>query len=1649
MKKQRSLPAAYYRGGTSRAVFFRQEDLPRDRKSWDPIFLDVIGSPDPYGRQLDGLGGGISSLSKVCIVGKSQHPEADVDYTFVSLGVKTPDVDYSSNCGNMISAVGPFAVDSKLVQVSSDASEASVRIHNTNTGKVIRATFSVVDGEASSSGTFAIDGVASTAARIQLDFLNPAGSRTGKLLPTGNVVDTFDGVAATCIDVANPCTFVRASDLGVDGNLTPEEVEAHPDLLVRLDSIRRQAGVKMGLASTPETVPGSVPKICLVSTPPENGRAIQQKQTARDVDVLARSISVGQPHKAIPITVALALASAARVQGSTVADVASKQPGDQAGITIGHASGNLLVGADFDPTGALSAATVFRTARRLFEGRIFWKDELLIRQGDADCECQSLREQLVSLERRYEALAQQHEELLAQKEMDANPRALDDHTLVNSSLDYPDAIGTSETVVPQGPDLQRNANCAYSGRILRPTFSKSTDLEGMNKSTLSCAWNLWGDDSVPTEPPISMSILNNAAYIELVNIFFERRWPYLPVLHRPTFEAKYLTPFMTNLEADPVSNFFVYMVLAVAATEKSWVEQENRLIHRKFFDRAVQELHYVMRIDDFECAQCLLLLCMYGHNEPQAVNLWYTSGLALRLATGIDLHRRESLVGLDLCRTEMSKRVFWCAYVMDCSIAVNMGRPLGIQDTDISTPLPLQLSDDQLRDTVEPPDPEPVTIPKVTDTSTFIHIIKLRRMNAEIYKAFHPAVRSSSARDGVDALRSYYYSELNMWLVTAPRYPHTHSTFQSLEWFHIAFNHAIMSLYRPSRTAPILSADDLRICTEAAIGLISSYSSLYARNKIKYTFVAIHSLFLAALTMLYALRASPALRQDLTKPVISTNISTFLTLFRGISNGRAVGEKCSSIIERLGAAILTLFDDTEQPISAVDDEFQSWFGLQTNIFSPRDRDATFGDPVGVSPHLPDDRVDLPWTDLFIEGLDMGALTWPSYLNLLESENQRLKEQSASSANATEADHDAEPEPGPPADAPDESNTSVRNPLIGDRAWFHRYDPSTPPLFIGEAACTAFATRFRRFLTGNNALPHIPRTQYVKEEQIAEANATNVQWPSFHQARLLVKIAIRQVGSIYHLVLRKSTLEKLEEIYRTGDFDCTVNQCKFFALFAFGEAYSMRAEPLSGSRVPGTSYFARALSLGQVLPERTSITHLETLLLLVSTFFLEAATRLRWNQSLFSYYLNRRHSALVLIGTALRLGLSIGLNHNIPESQLIDPVERQHRIRIWWTIYIFDRMWGSKMGHPSQIPDDDIHLDMPSNISPAQLHEEQFTDTEYLTANVKLARIVGETIAKLYSRRKYSETFLQRVQKLLKALKSWVETLPEHLRLNDDDPGTYMKHISSLHLSFNQREQCVILTTRPTLLHLLMKLNETNSPSTNHESISQPVLTLGEACIHAARHSHTLILTKWINGSLPVFGYFHAHYLFSSALVLAMSSFLPIGSPSDLGAFESGLEVLRSMSENGNLAASEFYHNLEQVKQCLDLRKSKEPKSTSNADQQPSTAASGLGPTIPSTFPPTVSTVPPATTVPDPPLLTTAEADLISNNPGYGHAQGSNPTLPPGNLTLPTTAGGITTAMAFLEPTMQDFLAQSDFDLGLLHPVDTFMNDENLYTCHGL
>ena len=373
-RAQNSLPAAYYRGGTSRAVFFQREDLPKDSTQWNDIFLGVIGSPDPYGRQLDGMGGGISSLSKVCVVGPSSDPDtADVDYTFVSIGIKDTSIDYSSNCGNMSAAVGPFAVDSGIVRASTEAegnnNSATVRIRNTNTGKLINATFPVIGGEAVASGDYSIDGVTGTAARVKLDFIRPGGSRTGKLLPTNNLTDEVAGVRATLIDAGNPCCFVLASDLSVSGTLSAQQIDDNSALKERLETIRREAAVKMGLAKSTGDVPGSVPKIGFVSRP--------SGESSDDGNVVVRAMSVGQPHKAIPVTVALAVAAASKLPGTTIAECvvndAEAGSGDNRGIEIRHASGKLNVDAKYDHEGRLEAGTVFRTARRLMDGRIYWK----------------------------------------------------------------------------------------------------------------------------------------------------------------------------------------------------------------------------------------------------------------------------------------------------------------------------------------------------------------------------------------------------------------------------------------------------------------------------------------------------------------------------------------------------------------------------------------------------------------------------------------------------------------------------------------------------------------------------------------------------------------------------------------------------------------------------------------------------------------------------------------------------------------------------------------------------------------------------------------------------------------------------------------------------------------------------------------------------------------------------------------------------------------------------------------------------------------------------------------------------------------------------------------------------------------------------
>src|SRR5215831_15183332 len=379
---QKKLPAVFMRGGTSKALIFHARDLPASREGWDPIFLSVIGSPDPNMRQLDGMGGGVSSLSKVCVIGPPTHPDADVDYTFAQVLIDKARVDYNGNCGNMSSAIGPFAVDEGLIP-KPRGREAVVRIHNTNTRKIIVSRFGMDGEEAAVAGDMAIDGVAGTGAPIRLEFMEPGGAKTGKLLPTGKAVDQLEvaglgHVAASLIDAANPCVFVQAVTIGASATEQPIEIESSKELMGKLEAIRCAASVAMGIAPNLEKAGSiSVPFVALVAPPVAmpvlSGRQLQ----ATDMDIAVRMMSNGQAHRATPLTGALCLAVATRIRGSIPNEMARRLAPDASQIRIAHASGVTVVDAKISEPklGQPHAeyAAVYRTARRLFEGRVHYR----------------------------------------------------------------------------------------------------------------------------------------------------------------------------------------------------------------------------------------------------------------------------------------------------------------------------------------------------------------------------------------------------------------------------------------------------------------------------------------------------------------------------------------------------------------------------------------------------------------------------------------------------------------------------------------------------------------------------------------------------------------------------------------------------------------------------------------------------------------------------------------------------------------------------------------------------------------------------------------------------------------------------------------------------------------------------------------------------------------------------------------------------------------------------------------------------------------------------------------------------------------------------------------------------------------------------
>ena len=373
MSEQFRVPCVIMRGGTSKGIYIKANDLPADPRERDKMILAIFGSPDV--RQIDGLAGAEPLTSKLAIIGSSSRPDADVDYTFGQVSITGSIVDYGGNCGNISSGVGPFAIDESLLKASEPVTR--VRIYNTNTDKILSADVQVKGGKARVTGDCSIAGVPGTAAPILLDFSGTAGAVTGKTLPTGKPVDIIEtsrgSMEVSIVDVANPCIFVHAKSVGAKGTESPAEVDGNPELLALLEEIRAICCVKIGMAETMQEASSkrpAIPMVVFVAEAQEyvnftNGEAIKREE----VDFVSRLMFMQILHKAYAGTGTACTGAAAKIPGTIVhrviADIDKKST-----IRIGHPSGVLPVVAAVE-NGKVTQASLFRTARRIMEGYVF------------------------------------------------------------------------------------------------------------------------------------------------------------------------------------------------------------------------------------------------------------------------------------------------------------------------------------------------------------------------------------------------------------------------------------------------------------------------------------------------------------------------------------------------------------------------------------------------------------------------------------------------------------------------------------------------------------------------------------------------------------------------------------------------------------------------------------------------------------------------------------------------------------------------------------------------------------------------------------------------------------------------------------------------------------------------------------------------------------------------------------------------------------------------------------------------------------------------------------------------------------------------------------------------------------------------------
>lgn len=380
---QIKVPATYIRGGTSKGVFFRRQDLPEacqePGEARDKLLMRVIGSPDPYGQQIDGMGGATSSTSKTVILDKSTQPDHDVDYLFGQVAINKAFVDWSGNCGNLTAAVGAFAISGGLVDADRipENGICTVRIWQKNIQKTIIAHVPITNGEVQETGDFELDGVTFPAAEVVIEFMDPADGE-GSMFPTGNLVDDLEvpGVGtfkATMINAGIPTIFVNAVDIGYTGTELQKDINGNAEALARFETMRAYGAVKMGLIKDIEEAVARqhTPKIAFVAPATDYEASSGKQISADDIDVCVRALSMGKLHHAMMGTASVAIATAAAVPGTLVNLAAGGGPRDA--VTFGHPSGTLKVGAAAEEVqGEWTAkkAVMSRSARVLMEGTV-------------------------------------------------------------------------------------------------------------------------------------------------------------------------------------------------------------------------------------------------------------------------------------------------------------------------------------------------------------------------------------------------------------------------------------------------------------------------------------------------------------------------------------------------------------------------------------------------------------------------------------------------------------------------------------------------------------------------------------------------------------------------------------------------------------------------------------------------------------------------------------------------------------------------------------------------------------------------------------------------------------------------------------------------------------------------------------------------------------------------------------------------------------------------------------------------------------------------------------------------------------------------------------------------------------------------------